>query len=456
MKRTKQKRPAETPVLRPKRVVAPRTTFGSASAQGEGENLSQRQLEKAFEDALKLDELKARSEPPKNDPVKLKRHSEEVQRLIAEYRRRLQEENETKLQQGHKRLTRTVEEFAKDLIKIENPDITPELLKKPLRELVPFLKRFDWRRHKVTPFVRDQKGCGSCWAFVATEAFESSAMIQRANFAITSSTSQDVFLVQHLSLSVKSTLDCTGGMNNCGGGSHVAAFNHYFEFGVPLRCLKSFPRDEQHDPDFRIRKGQCAGEENQGIKAIGWDYVHNPPNEIPTVHEMKEALLDHGPLAVMVDQDDAFQAYRHPDNNDDAIIRDQQHRFVAYPPDTAPVFVNKEFRGGAPHFVLLIGWDDEKGDEPEGAWIIQNTRGTQWGYQCDGPRVMAADFRSEDRGFMYIRHGTNNLGKFAAWVEAPLLTQSWMEHSESNPISEVLPREGHSASKAAASKKNVR
>lgn len=138
-----------------------------------------------------------------------------------------------------------------------------------------------------------------------------------------------------------------------------------------------------------------------GIKAVGWDYVHLPPHEIPSVRKLKEALLEHGPLATMVTADGAFAAYGQPGT---------------------PLVFETDNQDAPNHVVLLIGWDDEKS-----AWVIQNTRGTQWGQQCDGPKVMAFDFRSEDRGFMYIRWGSNHIGQYAAWVEAPLLTEGWQK-----------------------------
>jgi cathepsin L len=48
------------------------------------------------------------------------------------------------------------------------------------------------------------------------------------------------------------------------------------------------------------------------------------------------------------------------------------------------------------HAVLLIGWDDEKQ-----AWLIKNSWGEQWG----------------EKGFAWIKYGSNNIGVFAAWVD---------------------------------------
>lgn len=47
--------------------------------------------------------------------------------------------------------------------------------------------------------------------------------------------------------------------------------------------------------------------------------------------------------------------------------------------------------------VLLIGWDDEKG-----AWLVKNSWGEEWG----------------EKGFGWIKYGSNNIGVFAAWIDA--------------------------------------
>ncbi len=357
--------------------------------------------EKAAEDASEKEELKAVGAPPQNDPAALKRQRESMLRRVDRYLKRFK--------------IRTVEELMKDQgLDLQTPD-------KPLRELIPLLKRFDWRRYQVVPYVRDQGAdCQICWAEVATEAFESALMIKQAKFA-TLGSDRLVLEVERISLSVKTTLDCVPPRNCEKGGRHEKAFKHYFEFGVPVKGINLFPPSNQLDPDFKLAVGNCTRKEKTGIKAIGWDYVHLPPHEIPTVQEMKEALLEHGPVVAFV-CNDKFEDYRHPDNDDDAIHTEKG--FVEYPEDTAPVF-ETDTENVINHYVLIIGWDDDKR-----AWIIQNTFGTKWGYQCDGPRVMSGAFRSEDRGFMYIRWGSNQIGKFASWIEAPLLSQGWRKKIE--------------------------
>ena len=56
------------------------------------------------------------------------------------------------------------------------------------------------------------------------------------------------------------------------------------------------------------------------------------------------------------------------------------------------------------HVVVIIGWDDSKG-----AWLIKNSWGNTWGDLCG---------YGNERGYMWIKYNTNNIGSYAAWVEA--------------------------------------
>jgi len=51
----------------------------------------------------------------------------------------------------------------------------------------------------------------------------------------------------------------------------------------------------------------------------------------------------------------------------------------------------------ANHLVLLVGWNDERQ-----AWLIKNSYDMNWG----------------EKGFGWVKYGSNNIGQFAAWILA--------------------------------------
>ena len=58
---------------------------------------------------------------------------------------------------------------------------------------------------------------------------------------------------------------------------------------------------------------------------------------------------------------------------------------------------NEKTEGKVGHVVLLIGWDDDRQ-----AWLVKNSWGEKWG----------------EKGFGWIKYGSNNIGQFAAWIDA--------------------------------------
>ena len=66
----------------------------------------------------------------------------------------------------------------------------------------------DWRTKGVLNPVKDQGGCGSCWAFGTIAALESALAIATGNLQ---------------SLSEQNLVDCTYGRDGCSGGN--IAFN---------------------------------------------------------------------------------------------------------------------------------------------------------------------------------------------------------------------------------------
>ena len=203
---------------------------------------------------------------------------------------------------------------------------------------------FDWRTlGKVTP-VRDQDGCGSCWAFATLGAFEGSYAVR--NSQLVDVAEQDV-------------LSCSGA-GSCGGGWW--AFDSVIGDGDATEA--NYP--------YTATDTACNTAVSRPYRAVIWGYV-KPDGGIPSVADMKQALCEHGPLAVAVYVSPAFQAY------------------------TAGVFDEKITNAGINHGVTLIGWDDT-----EKAWIIKNSWNASWG----------------NAGFMHIAWDSNRIGDGAAWVDA--------------------------------------
>jgi cathepsin L len=261
---------------------------------------------------------------------------------------------------------------------------------------------FDWRKFgKVTP-VRDQGPCGSCWAFAALGAYEGSYLI-RNGFAADAS-EQDV-------------LDCSQA-GSCNGGVHTNVFEYLMTTGDV---------GESGYASYTAAKGTCSAPGGSPLQAVVWDYVTHDTipgttnQRIPTVSELKEALTTYGPLAVTVFVTEGFEAY----SGGDEPFNEPKSTGEEYvtPPDPK----NKQYPNGQKfkvdedghayafdasgkktyttnHVVTLIGWDDAKK-----AWLIKNSWGTGWGGTCD---------YGDERGYMWIHYGTNNIGYVAAWVKA--------------------------------------
>jgi hypothetical protein len=112
-------------------------------------------------------------------------------------------------------------------------------------------------------------------------------------------------------------------------------------------------------------------------RLVGWGSV-GPRGKL-TVGQIKQALLDHGPLVAGVYATPAFRQYR------GGVFAEH--------------FQNIPKNDPTSHAVVIIGWDDRLG---KGCWHVQNSWGLKWG----------------EGGGMWIEYGCNNMAYFAYWVRA--------------------------------------
>jgi putative hemolysin len=212
---------------------------------------------------------------------------------------------------------------------------------------------FDWRDYDGVTSIKDQRFCGSCWAHSAVAVLESAVRIKDG---------------VDTDLSEQWLVSCNQDGWNCIGGWWAHRYHQWktdlcdgtggvFEDDYPytaldLPCVCPVPH-----PYLIDLWGHIAGRE-----------------VLPTVDEIKEALLEFGPLDVSVFIDDAFSEY------------------------TTGIFRTCDNTWYPNHTVTLVGWDDNQGIE--GIWFIKNSWGTGWG---------------ED-GYMRIEYECSNIGFGGCWV----------------------------------------
>jgi C1A family cysteine protease len=212
---------------------------------------------------------------------------------------------------------------------------------------------FSWCDSGGCTPIKNQGGCGSCWAFGTVAPLE-------CNIKLKDHVTVD--LSEQWLVSCNSDgWGCSGGFwahdyhqwktDPCGGTGAVPedAFP-YVASDVPCNC--PYPHD------YLINS---------------WAYIGNDYS-VPPVANIKQAILDHGPVSVAVYANSAMQAY------------------------TGGIF-NGCASGTINHAVALVGWDDNQGTS--GVWIMRNSWGSGWG----------------EGGYMRIPYNCSSIGYAACYVD---------------------------------------
>ncbi|KEP60907.1 UNVERIFIED_CONTAM: cathepsin CPL [Hammondia hammondi] len=217
-------------------------------------------------------------------------------------------------------------------LKSHHLGVATELLSVPASELPAGV---DWRsRGCVTP-VKDQRDCGSCWAFSTTGALEGAHCAKTGKL---------------VSLSEQELMDCSRaeGNQSCSGGEMNDAFQYVLDSGG-ICSENAYP--------YLARDEECRAQScEKVVKISGF-------KDVPRRSEsaMKAALAK-SPVSIAIEADQMPFQFYHEGVFDASCGTDLDHG------------------------VLLVGYGTDK-ESKKDFWIMKNSWGTGWGR--DGYMYMA-------------------------------------------------------------------
>ncbi|UCD62705.1 MAG: hypothetical protein JSW34_08025 [Candidatus Zixiibacteriota bacterium] len=161
---------------------------------------------------------------------------------------------------------------------------------------------FDWRdQDGVTP-IKNQGGCGSCWAFATVGVLECAIRIK-----------DDITV----DLSEQHLVSCNMDGWNCATGGWAAHDYHLINTNPSYeRCecgsITDFGPVFEVDYPYTGHDDPCScphvHHHEYCIQAWG-QLLMDPYTQLPSVEDMKQAIMQYGPIWVCVQADASFSAY---------------------------------------------------------------------------------------------------------------------------------------------------
>ncbi|MDG6228863.1 MAG: C1 family peptidase [Candidatus Thermoplasmatota archaeon] len=254
---------------------------------------------------------------------------------------------------------------------------------------------FDWRNINGVDYstpVKNQAPAPTCEAYALCAALETILQYQTGD-------------LYEPDLSETHLYFYAGGTYRAGYVNIVDAANYLIEHGVPDEGCYPDP----HRP-FDYPYTSVEGWENRTVKITEWGWVER------TNEAIKQALIDHGPLAACFYLCKDFQYYK------GGVYK---HRWG-------------EINNG--HVMTIFGYDDENQ-----CWIIKNSAGDDWGengwLRMHYDSALFAEWYGKDTGIMYIEGAYGNIKPDAPkiYIEHPRIFHSYILGNEYTQVLRNVP-----------------
>ena len=218
---------------------------------------------------------------------------------------------------------------------------------------------FDLRDVGGITEAKEQGNCGSCWAFAAISAIESSNLLVNG---------------EKLDLSEQQLLNCVRkpgdeDWGGCNGGNANVVFRWMID--------NQYELNQEYQQDYQGTRKNCMVQKGKNIRLVNFkmmDRYVSGKRYPPSINEIKDAIVKHGAITAEI-----FV-------NQDKLTKEAYVSGIFMDENTSDFRIN--------HAISIVGWDDNKG-----AWLIKNSW-TTWG----------------DKGFGWVGYNKQNIKHFV-WID---------------------------------------
>lgn len=267
----------------------------------------------------------------------------------------------------------------------QSPTLAPGIVPSAARALrAP--ASFDSRPSRATS-VKDQGGYGTCWLFAGIGDLESKVKIVETPSPDPDYAEWDV--VEGLA---------EGGTKDTGGHplqvcNHLSKYATIREVDNPYQTYPTYPSPQPIANYWNSPKG------TPGKNVVEWHNLGDLTGTGGNVTTIKNFVQDVGPLATAFSVG-AVNTWAMSGSGPGVAFST-----FSWDSDWVIPYLTAT---SVDHAILIIGWDDNKawyGGGGNGAWLVKNSWGTNWGNGGDG---------SVDKGYFWIAYGSAGMGAAAS------------------------------------------